>query len=141
MKFEVHRTQIFKSIEQYRRKQIPEQRRELAEDVARETLRETVEFNPVETGRTRAAWLVSLLRLGGESPVGWSSGRGDSFALQEGRAAGSLQEVESKNRSELRVRNGVEYINYLEYGTRNRTPAAMVRRALQRVVQKLRRRS
>ncbi|MCA9040456.1 MAG: hypothetical protein KDA65_08925 [Planctomycetaceae bacterium] len=141
MRLEVENEGLLREVGRYRRIRLPEGRRELVEDLARSGLKETIELNPVETGRARAGWVASLLRLGGVPSAGWSGGRSEDGALTDGRNAGSLSRLESKDQIEIRAKNEVEYINYLEYGTRKMSPFAMVRRALWKVSQRLRRRN
>ncbi|MAT14600.1 MAG: hypothetical protein CMJ46_04945 [Planctomyces sp.] len=131
MKIEIDAEQLQKAIARYRAERLPGERYSLTERVAREVVTETIDLSPVETGKSRAGWLASLSRLSGV----FASTGGD-----EGEPSGELQRSKAKDRSEIRVTNEVEYINYLEYGTRNVPAFGMVRRALMRVTDRLRRR-
>ena len=113
-----------------RRRRVPRWRRRLTEHVAREVLRRTILKNPVETGRARSAWASSLEQLGGVPPAGWQGGGADRGAIAEGGGAQSATTVDSAETTEIAAVNGVEYIAYLEYGTRRMPAFQMAHRSL-----------
>ena len=110
---------------------LPQRRREAVEKSLQEALVKVVELNPVETARSRAAWVNSLEQLEGSPPANWQgphpSGEG------EGRAAGELVRQHSTDQSAATAANHIPYARLLEYGTSHMRPFAMVRRALQQV--------
>jgi len=108
----------------------PRWRRRLSEHVAREVLSRTIRKNPVETGRSRSAWAAALERLGGVPPAGWQGGAADRGAIGEGAGANSVAVVDAGSSTEIVVENGVEYVAYLEYGTRKMSAFQMARRSL-----------
>jgi hypothetical protein len=107
---------------------LPGIRRDVVEHTARHALYETIAGNPVDTARSRAAWVASLERLGGTPPADW---RGPHpTAEQEGRAQGDLSLRHDRDVTEISAGNAVEYVPFLEYGTSRISPFSMVRRAL-----------
>jgi hypothetical protein len=105
-------------------------RREVVDHVARNVLGETIARNPVDTGRSRSAWVAGLEHLGGIAPPGWHGDTPNTAAIAEGAAAADVAQPESRHASEAIVTSGVEYVRYLEYGTRSMSPFAMVGRSL-----------
>lgn len=119
------------------RTQLPQERAESMRRVAGETLREVIREQPVETGRSRAAWESCLEQLGeASSAVG---AVGNAAAIAEGRRLGRVVRHEQRDAALVQVTSGVEYVPLVEYGTRRMRPRAMVRRGLARVVLKIRR--
>jgi hypothetical protein len=113
-----------------RRRRVPRWRRRLTEHVAREVLRRTIQKNPVETGRARSAWAAALEQLGGVPPAGWQGGQADRGAISEGADAQSTTVVDSAENTQIAVENGVEYVVYLEYGTRKMSAFHMAQQSL-----------
>jgi len=101
----------------------PRARRRLTRRVSRMVLRETVQRNPVDTGR---AWVESLEQLGGSAPAGWEGSHPESDAIAEGRGRSRVVESGERHLSEVAAVSGVDYINYLEFGTRKMSPVQMV---------------
>ncbi|WP_437206449.1 hypothetical protein [Planctomicrobium sp. SH664] len=111
---------------------LPLHRRQLVETILRNTLRQIIPLNPVDTARSRAAWVSSLEQLGGTAPAGWE---GDHpTATAEGRRQGGLLRSDEADLTEAAAVNQVQYVSLLEYGTQRRAPAAMVRRGLLKIM-------
>jgi hypothetical protein len=127
---ELDSASVERRLESLRSHDIPRWRRRLGEHVAREVLRRTISRNPVETARARSAWVEALGRLGGTPPAGWQGGEPDGSAVAEGARLQAVERADAKSRSEIAVTSGVEYVVYLEYGTRNMAARRMVRRSL-----------
>lgn len=106
--------------------QIPDARRRMVERGMDATLESTIQLNPIETGRSRAAWKAALDQLHGESNV--AAGAGGPIA--EGVARGSLDHQHESNTTMISATNAVSYVPFLEYGTSRMTPFQMVRRSL-----------
>jgi len=139
MRFIVESENLKAELKHYRHQTVPVNRRKLSADISRQVLEEVVQRNPVETGRSRAAWMVSLQELGGVPPLGWQGTDTNSEALSEGREKSGLSSSENKHQSEVRASNSVPYVPFLEYGTRKMSAFAMVRRSLAYVKSRLRR--
>ena len=118
-------------------RELTDARRRLIEQAMREALADTLRGNPVETGRSRAAWAAALQQAGGEAPAEWRGPHPDAGAIAEGAARGSLTRSDGESTTDLSADNRVRYVGFLEYGTWRRAPFAMVRRALVRVQQQL----
>ena len=112
---------------------IPQWRRALVERVAREALARTIPANPVDTARSRSAWVAALEQLGGAPPPGWQGAQPDAAAIAEGRDLGSVARSESSDVTDIQITSGVDYVTYLEYGTRRMSPFAMAHRGLYEV--------
>ena len=113
-----------------RGREVPEWRRRLVTAVAREVLEGTIARNPVDTGRSRSAWVAGLTELGGTPPAGWKGPHPDAGAIAAGAELGVVSERDSRGQSEIRVTNGVPYVTFLEFGTRSMAPREMVWRSL-----------
>ncbi len=116
---------------------LPVARRELVERLMREGLTRIVERNPVETGRSRTAWVQSLERLGGQAPPGWTGPL--PSGVQRGRTEGRLVRSDTEDRTLIEAMNAVPYIAFLEYGTVRMSAFAMVRKTLAELLQRLNR--
>lgn len=116
---------------------LPESRRELVRDAMRETLSQVVRLNPVETGRSRAAWVRALEQMGGEAPQGWKGPRANGAAVSEGSRAAAVQQADEDSLTTAAATNSVKYVKYLEYGTSKMGAFAMTRRALLGVQQQV----
>lgn len=136
MRFDVHISNpLTPAVQRFTRDRLPDLRRDLVEATLRDTLTETVRLNPVDTARSRAAWVASLEQLGGRPPAGWQGPHPTAEAA--GRAAGSLVREHSLDHSSAAAANAITYVPFLEYGTARHTPFAMVRTALARARQRL----
>jgi hypothetical protein len=112
-----------KDLARYR---VPDARRRMVELGMEKALESTVSLNPVDTGRSRAAWKSALDQLQGQAnTAGPSSG-----PLAEGRSQGSLREEHAAETTGIAATNAVSYVPLLEYGTSRMTPFAMVRKSL-----------
>ncbi len=92
---------------------VPAATTQLAQEVAQWTLGQTIELQPVDTGRSKAAWEAARAGLSASATGG--SGNGTS--------GGS-------DRAEVRYANNVPYVIYVEYGTSRMAPRAMARQPL-----------
>lgn len=122
-------------LKELRERDLPAARRELVQDASREALSQTIRLNPVETGRSRAAWVAALRQLGGEAPPGQEGG--NAAAMAEGSGLGAAEMRDEDPRTEATAVSRVRYIGYLEYGTSKMAAFAMVRRALAGVQQRV----
>ena len=134
VRFEIE-DRVSERLEQAAGRELSEARRRMVDDAMRAALSETIERNPVETGRSRAAWAGALRQLGGEAPADWGGAAPDGAAIAEGAARGALERNDHESMTTVSASNGVRYIGFLEYGTRKMAPFAMVRRALLSVQQ------
>ncbi len=82
---------------------VSEARRRMVEQGMKATLESTIELNPVETGRSRAAWQAAL---------------------------GHLDIQHDAESTTASATNSVSYVPFLEYGTSRQAPFQMVRRSL-----------
>ncbi len=103
---------------------------DLVRQIAQRSLQSIITENPVESGRSRAAWVQALEHLGGTAPPGWEGSHGNGVV--DGRKHGTGTLVDGNSFSEATISNSVNYVRYLEYGTSRISPFAMVRRSLQR---------
>jgi hypothetical protein len=106
--------------------QVSDARRRMVERGMEATLESTIRLNPVETGRSRAAWKAALDQLRGSSLENAVA----SGAVAEGMASGSLDHQHESNTTTISATNAVGYVPFLEYGTSRMTPFQMVRRSL-----------
>ena len=95
---------------------------QLLRKIAFQTLSGIVEKNPVDTGRSRANWQVSVNQQPGDQELD-ISGTDAGATLAAGIA--TLGNVPSF--SVIYIYNNVEYIVYLEQGSSAQAPAGMVR--------------
>jgi len=89
--------------------------------------------NPVDTGRSRAAWYVSFNRLGGwgTPTLKRSSKRLDPKAIAEGFSKGKfIDHTKGFSNKWVEMVNGVSYILFLEYGHSRQAPYGMVRMSM-----------
>jgi len=112
------------------RERVPDARRDMVESAVRHTLVNTIRGNPVDTARSRASWVQSLERLGGTPPAGWRGPRPLQFAIDEGRSLARLEQDDGPHQTTVTATSRVFYVPYLEYGTSERPPYAMLQRAL-----------
>jgi len=105
---------------------VPDARRRMVERGMESTLESTIQLNPVDTGRSRAAWKAALDQLRGESN-GLSDAGGP---IAEGVARGSLNHQHDLATTTVSATNSVTYVPFLEYGTSRMTPFQMARRSL-----------
>ncbi len=106
--------------------QIPDARRRMVERGLEATLEQTIELNPVETGRSRAAWQRALAELRGAQQAGGIP----SGPVAEGWSLGSLELDHQAHTTSGSAVNAVSYVPFLEYGTSRMQPFQMVRRSL-----------
>lgn len=116
---------------------LPARRQSLAQQLAQSVLHQTILANPVDTARSRAAWVVPLEQLGGTPPQNWQGPHPNPTAIREGANAGTLTRTQTDNTTTLIISNAVSYIAYIEYGTRHTPPRSMLRRSLNNIIQTL----
>lgn len=127
---EVDAGRAIERLDRLRARRLPEWRRQLTESISREVLRRTIAHNPVDTGRSRSAWVTGLAQLGGTAPPGWKGPHPEPAAVSEGTELASVSQTESATQNEVRVSSGVDYVNFLEFGTRRTAPVEMVGQSL-----------
>ncbi|MFO1091824.1 MAG: hypothetical protein U0992_00725 [Planctomycetaceae bacterium] len=81
-----------------------------------QTLVDTLELNPVATGRSRAAWAAALAQIGIELPADWRGPQPDGAAIAEGAAQGTLTRSEDDSTTQINAENGVRYIRFWSTG-------------------------
>jgi hypothetical protein len=116
--------------QQLAREGVAQARRRMIEDAGRSALNQIIDKNPVDTGRSRAAWVAALNQLGGATGLAAATG-GPGTGFGAGEGAASL--TDDGDQTEATAMNSVDYIAYLEYGTSRIAPFAMVRSALSAV--------
>lgn len=114
-------------------RQLPAARTRFTEEVARQVLYSTGRFNPVDTARSRASWVTSLMHLGLAPPAGWKGSRSKPKAVAQGYQSGEFKQTQKKDTTTIEATSHVEYVRYLEYGTRFMGPFRMVRKSLETV--------
>lgn len=140
MQIRIEMDELVAEIKQYRLKKMPDSRKTLIENSSREALKQVIQLNPVETGRSRSAWVASLQELGGTPPPGWQGESYEPDAIEEGRASAELSRMENRHQSEIKAVSRVNYVAFLEYGTWKMTAFAMARKSLLYVKSLLQRR-
>lgn len=130
--------QVSARLQELAESDLPESRRRLVQDATREALQRTIEMNPVDTGRSRAAWVAALTQAGGSPPPGWRGPHPQGGAIAQGASLGGLEPSDEGDTTSLTARNQVQYVAFLEYGTSRMSPFAMVRRALAFTQQRVR---
>lgn len=102
---------------------------------ALDLVRKIILRNPVDTGRSRAAWYVAMEGLGGRVPQ-ISSGKAKGKktddlvkSVSDGYKKGQLNTHLGPTVTDkwIEIVNGVEYIIFLEYGHSRQAPHGMVR--------------
>ena len=88
--------------------------------VAFDLLARVIKKNPVDTGRSRAAWTPYLAHYGQPYPR-TGTGFGEGFRL------GTFAEKFRRNRKFVAVTNAVRYILALEFGHSSQAPGGMLR--------------
>ena len=134
VKVEDRASELFRELAE---RELPEARRDLVRDAMREALSQVVRLNPVETGRSRAAWVRTLEQMGGEAPQGWRGPRANGAAIAEGSGAAAVEQADEESLTTAAATSSVKYVRYLEYGTSKMGAFAMVRRALLGVQQQV----
>ncbi len=116
-------------------KRLPEARKQLTRELARDVLHTTIHFNPVATARSRASWVASLTKLGWAPPPGWQGWQARIQAIREGRRQSDFTLTHNKDATTIEATSDVDYVTYLEYGTRHMAPFAMIRRSFRHTAQ------
>ncbi|MFV0445873.1 MAG: hypothetical protein ACK5Q5_20030 [Planctomycetaceae bacterium] len=125
--------EVTPAVRRYLNTTLPARRREAVEAALQDTLVAVIGQNPVETARSRAAWVSSLEQLGGTPPAGWQGLQPSGEA--DGRIAGQLSRQHEPDITAVSATNSVSYVGFLEYGTSRTSPFSMVRRALRQARQ------
>lgn len=107
--------------------------RDIIRMAALEVLSRTIKCWPVDTGRSRAAWLASFdaaqLKSGG-GLLSFSSKGSSPAAIAEGRALGSYEETATLHGLSAKITNAVGYAPMLEAGWSKQAPSGCLRRAM-----------
>jgi hypothetical protein len=96
--------------------------------LAFEAVRGTVLLTPVDTGRARANWQVTL-----DTPATGFNDRARDKTGSKTIEAGVATVERAKPYQPIWMHNGVPYITYLEHGTEKMSPRAMVARTMERL--------
>lgn len=103
-------------------------------NMALDLLNRIVKKNPVLTGRSRAAWYMSVEGLGGQ----WSDQGSDKSAIAKGKSEGAFEDhTNSMPEKYVILINSVAYIIFLEYGASKQAPAGMVRLSMREMTGKV----
>lgn len=127
---EIEADSLIDEIQQFASTQLIELRRQLTRNLTQHILSKTITLNPIETGRSRAAWATAMQQLGLTPPNGWDASSSNPTALTSGFSQGSSSQSETADAHSVSATNQVDYINFLEFGTSHQSPHAMVNRAL-----------
>ena len=108
---------------------------QVAQKIALDILGDVVETSPVDTGRFRASWLVSIdgpdpSKVGGENP--------DSPVETVGRGEGEIVRFGKDNVS-ITIQNNLDYAAELEYGSSQQAPQGVLSGAINRATLPFRR--
>lgn len=112
--FEAETDPLLRALDDLRRNRTVRFRSRLTEAVAESVLQAVIERQPVETGRTKRAWEAAFSELRGGGGAG----------------EGSAESFESRDTTEYAIVNRVEYVVFVEDGTRKMRPRLMVKRSL-----------
>jgi hypothetical protein len=134
LRAEIHAAPALERLHELRA-DLPDYRRQLTRVVMREVLRRTIARHPVDTGRSRAAWSAALTQLGGTPPAGYQGN--NPAAIAEGAGLSTTAESHHDAAATLDVTSHVDYIPFVEYGTRNQPARQMVQRSLEETAQAL----
>jgi len=104
------------SLEDLRKRRTPRFRQKLTQRVLEQVVERVVARHPVETGRARDAWLSALSQIR-------SGTSGNSKDARSDR-------TDERDRTSVEVTNEIDYVVYLENGTRRMHPFHMVGRAM-----------
>lgn len=106
-------------------------------------IKRIVKKNPVDTGRSRAAWYVSVEKLSGAGfnvhgigmPPSMGTMRTYPEGVPEGRRRGLFKSVLGENiiKKWIEMINAVDYIIYLEYGSSRQAAFGMVRVSMREI--------
>ena len=93
---------------------------------------------PVDTGRSRAAWSILLVRHGGDLSMFNRAGSGTSEADRhkghnEGLRLGEAKEKLKGSNPTVELINGVDYSPWLEAGASQQAPQGVLRQAMQTI--------
>lgn len=102
----------------FQRDQLIPFRLRLVRQTARKLLQRIAQLTPVDTGRAQSSWLLAAQQLQPETAANTST---PDLQITEG-SIGSL--------STITIVNQVPYMPFLELGTSQMSPFAMIRRAL-----------
>ena len=130
IRIEVDAGRVLRVVENLRSHRVPQWRRVVGETIARRALERVIELNPVDTARARAGWVRALAELGGSPPAEWRGPQPEGDAIAEGFASAATTVTEDSERTEITATSLVEYVVYLEYGTRKMSAFEMVQRGL-----------
>jgi hypothetical protein len=99
--------------------------------------RELVLQTPVDTGRARSNWIVTIGRPSTEVISPYSPGSKGSSGSENANAAiaqGSLVIAQRRSGEDISISNNVPYIGLLNQGSSAQAPAQFVQAAVQRAV-------
>ena len=96
---------------------------EIARGTAQELGERIIDNTPEDTGLARGNWMCGL----GSPDMSTTTAKGAEASKK--RLARVLANYEAKDGQSIHISNALPYVPGLEYGTANKTPHAMVRRA------------
>jgi len=99
------------SLSDFAQHHIPETRQQLIHEIATDILSAVADGTPIDTGRSQASWQAAA----------------DGDARNPDSETSLIQ---GDHQTEFSATNSVPYMAYLEYGTANHSPVAMIRTAL-----------
>jgi len=113
--------QFNRAVTKFAETMLPYQVKLFTKKVALDTLTRIVRKTPVDTGRARGNWQITI-NTASESEVNNVAGSGISDVVSQGRVA--LENMEPF--SIVFISNNVPYIAYLEQGSSSQAPQGMV---------------
>jgi hypothetical protein len=102
--------QVSERLERAAGRELTDARRRLIEQAMQQALRDTLQWNPVDTGRSRAAWAAALQQAGGAGPADWRGPHPQGAAIAEGAVRGSVARVDGESTTVLSAQNSVVYV-------------------------------
>lgn len=132
--FSVEQESLQNELSSVQGQKIPDWRQACMRQLAKRILKQIIFRNPVDTARSRAAWVQALEDLGSNAPVGWQGDTVEQAAVAEGREQGSAAVSETDETTEITATNGVDYVPLLEYGTSQSAAFQMVQQSLREEV-------
>jgi hypothetical protein len=116
LEMQIEKTLLQESLEDLQQRRTPRFRQRLTQRVLEQVVDRVVARHPVETGRARDAWLSAA----SQTRTGTSGNTNDAQS----------DRTEDADRTSVEATNEVDYVVYLENGTRRMRPFHIVRRAL-----------
>lgn len=116
LRFQPDSRRLQEALNVLRKRRTPRYRQRLAQRVLEQVVERVIARHPVETGRARDAWMQGIDQIRTGSNENTNDARSDR--------------TEEADRTSVEVTNEVDYVVYLENGTRKMEPRRMVGRAV-----------